>query len=135
MSQTSGAESAFDVVFGIVCDDIRFELGNKLSVMGTYNENAVVPSFPADLRLAVLGRITPRNLGPMIIQIRVTAPSRAVVLEGQVEVEVTAMSVVAVPLPPAFFNVQQEGFLTWEIREKSSDTWSHLARLRIDLAA
>lgn len=31
------------------CDDIRQEAGNKLSYMGIYGSNLVVPSFPATL--------------------------------------------------------------------------------------
>lgn len=33
----------------IFCDDIRQEVGNKLSLMGIYGANLVVPSFPTVL--------------------------------------------------------------------------------------
>ena len=33
----------------IYCDDIRHEVGNKLSFLGVYSQNMFVPSFPARL--------------------------------------------------------------------------------------
>ena len=33
----------------VVCDDIRPEVGNKVSFMGIYGQELVVPSFPATL--------------------------------------------------------------------------------------
>lgn len=47
------------------CDDIRQEVGNKLSLMGVYNGALVVPSFPFDLpRLFVSMRATASNDEP-----------------------------------------------------------------------
>ena len=34
------------LVYSILCDDVRLELGNKLSLMGIF-ENVFLPSFPA----------------------------------------------------------------------------------------
>ena len=43
----------------LFCDDIRQEVGNKLSLMGIYNGSMVVPSFPYELpRLFVCMRAT-----------------------------------------------------------------------------
>src|SRR5262245_39948058 len=42
------------LVYSIVCDDVRIEMGNKLSLMGVY-ENLFFPSFPAILlRLTIV---------------------------------------------------------------------------------
>jgi len=32
--------------FTILCDDIRQEMGNKISLMGTYGKDVIVPSIP-----------------------------------------------------------------------------------------
>jgi len=37
------------IVTAIYCDDIRSETGGKLSYMGAYNSDLVVPQFPAQL--------------------------------------------------------------------------------------
>lgn len=37
------------IVTAIYCDDIRSETGGKLSYMGAYNSDLVVPEFPAQL--------------------------------------------------------------------------------------
>lgn len=36
-------------MWSIFCDDIRQEAGNKLSYMGVYGPNLIVPSFPTTL--------------------------------------------------------------------------------------
>jgi hypothetical protein len=36
-------------MFATFCDDVRQEVGNKLSYMGIYGTNLVVPSFPTTL--------------------------------------------------------------------------------------
>lgn len=42
----------------VFCDDIRLEVGNKLSFMGSYFGTLIVPSFPFDLpRLSALIRV------------------------------------------------------------------------------
>ena len=33
----------------LVCDDVRSEVGNKLSLMGLYDEEMIVPAFPTRL--------------------------------------------------------------------------------------
>lgn len=43
----------------IFCDDVRLEVGNKLSFMGTYNGSMVVSGFPFDVpRLNVVLKAT-----------------------------------------------------------------------------
>jgi hypothetical protein len=43
----------------VFCDDIRLEQGNKLSYMGVYGGNLLVPTFPAVLpKLCIAVRIT-----------------------------------------------------------------------------
>ena len=36
-------------IFSIICDDIRFEQGNKLSLIGTYTDGILVSSIPTVL--------------------------------------------------------------------------------------
>lgn len=44
-------------LFGIVCDDVRQEIGNKISLMGVYSSSIIVPGFPIVLpRLAFVMR-------------------------------------------------------------------------------
>lgn len=44
----------FAVVNAVVCDDIRYEINNKISLMGVFANNISVPNFPAvGLRMAV----------------------------------------------------------------------------------
>ncbi len=36
------------LVYCVVCDDVRIEMGNKLSLMGVF-ENVFLPAFPSIL--------------------------------------------------------------------------------------
>lgn len=36
----------YNLKYSIICDDIRREIGNKISLMGIYNENITIPTVP-----------------------------------------------------------------------------------------
>ena len=60
------------LMYTIVCDDVRLEMGNKLSLMGIF-ENVFFPSFPsALLRLAVVNHWL--GVGEFETRVRVLAP-------------------------------------------------------------
>ncbi len=35
-----------EYVYSIICDDIRFEQNNKISLIGVYSDNVIVPQLP-----------------------------------------------------------------------------------------
>ena len=60
------------LVYSILCDDVRLELGNKLSLMGIF-EHIFLPSFPAGLlRCATVNHWI--GVGEFETQVRVIAP-------------------------------------------------------------
>lgn len=70
------------LVYSIVCDDVRIETGNKLSFMGIY-ENLFFPSFPSTiLKLSVANHWV--GVGDFETQVRVLAPDgREIVASAQ----------------------------------------------------
>ena len=60
------------LVYSILCDDVRLEMGNKLSLMGIF-ENVYLPSFPAVLlRFATVNHWV--GAGDYQTQVRVVSP-------------------------------------------------------------
>jgi hypothetical protein len=60
------------LVYSILCDDVRLEMGNKLSLMGIF-ENVYLPSFPAMiLRFANVNHWI--GAGDYQTQVRVLSP-------------------------------------------------------------
>jgi hypothetical protein len=60
------------LVYSILCDDVRLELGNKLSLMGIF-ENVYLPQFPAVLlRFAAVNHWI--GAGDYETQVRVVSP-------------------------------------------------------------
>jgi hypothetical protein len=60
------------LIYSILCDDVRLEMGNKLSMMGIF-ENIFLPSFPAViLRFAVVNHWM--GAGDFQTQVRVITP-------------------------------------------------------------
>ena len=60
------------LVYSILCDDVRLEMGNKLSFMGIF-ENVYLPSFPAVLlRLVAVNHWI--GAGDYQTQVRVMSP-------------------------------------------------------------
>ena len=62
------------LVYTIVCDDVRIEMGNKLSLMGLF-ENIFIPSFPSVLlKFAILNHWI--GVGQFETHVKVLAPDR-----------------------------------------------------------
>jgi len=60
------------LVYSILCDDVRLEMGNRLSLMGIF-EHVFFPSFPAGiLRFAAINHWV--GVGDFETQVRVIAP-------------------------------------------------------------
>ena len=60
------------LVYSLLCEDVRLELGNKLSLMGIF-ENVFLPSFPATLlKFATVNHWV--GVGDFETQVKVAAP-------------------------------------------------------------
>jgi hypothetical protein len=60
------------LVYSILCDDVRLEVGNKLSLMGIF-ENVFLPQFPAVLlRFAAINHWV--GAGDYETQVRIVSP-------------------------------------------------------------
>jgi len=69
------------LAYSILCDDVRLEIGNKLSLMGIF-ENVYLPSFPAMvLRFAVINHWI--GAGDYQTQLRVISPEGREVTSAQ----------------------------------------------------
>lgn len=63
-----------ELVYTLLCDDVRLEVGNKLSYMGVF-QNIVVPQFPVWLpKLAVVNHW--RGEGAHLSEVRILMPDR-----------------------------------------------------------
>lgn len=62
------------LIFSILCDDVRLEMGNKLSLMGVF-ENIFLPVFPSVLlKFAIVNHW--QGVGQYETQVRILAPDR-----------------------------------------------------------
>jgi len=62
------------LVYCIVCDDVRIEMGNKLSLMGVF-ENIFLPAFPSVLlKFAVVNHW--EGVGQYETQVKIVNPER-----------------------------------------------------------
>src|SRR5438093_5094755 len=67
-------ESRLELVYTILCDDVRLEVGNKLSYMGVF-QNIVAPQVPVWLpKLAVVNHW--RGDGAHLSEVRILLPDR-----------------------------------------------------------
>jgi hypothetical protein len=80
------------LVFSILCDDVRLEMGNKLSLMGVF-QNIFLPSFPSVLlKFAVVNHW--EGTGQFETQVRILTPDRR-------EIAVSA---------PSRFGIETQGY-------------------------
>src|SRR5437667_11600498 len=72
--QQQKQEPKLELVYTLFCDDVRLEVGNKLSYMGVF-QNIVVPQLPVWLRkLAVVNHW--RGEGAHLSEVRILMPTR-----------------------------------------------------------
>ena len=68
------ADRKLELVYTLFCDDVRLELGNKLSYMGVF-QNIMVPQLPVWLpKLAVVNHW--RGEGAHLSEVRILMPDR-----------------------------------------------------------
>jgi Family of unknown function (DUF6941) len=74
MEPTQEANDKLELVYTLFCDDVRLEVGNKLSYMGVF-QNIVVPQLPVWLpKLAVVNHW--RGAGAHLSEVRILMPDR-----------------------------------------------------------
>lgn len=70
----SNQEQKLELVYTLFCDDVRLEVGNKLSYMGVF-QNIIVPQLPVWLpKLAVVNHW--RGGGAHLSEVRILMPDR-----------------------------------------------------------
>ena len=80
------------LVYSLLCEDVRLELGNKLSLMGIF-ENVFLPSFPAMLlKFATVNHWV--GVGDFETQVKIAAP------DGR-EIAIAA---------PSAFRIESQGY-------------------------
>ena len=73
-SQQTESESKLELAYTLLCDDVRLEVGNKLSYMGVF-QNIIVPQLPVWLpKLAVVNHC--RGTGAHLSEVRILMPDR-----------------------------------------------------------
>ena len=81
-----------NLVYCVVCDDVRIEMGNKLSLMGVF-ENVFLPAFPSILlKFAVVNHW--EGVGQFETQVKILSPERR---------EVVASA-------PSQFTIEEQGY-------------------------
>src|SRR5205085_6098436 len=71
---TTEQQSKLQLVYSIFCDDVRLEVGNKLSLMGVFHQVAV-QRFPVTLmKFAVVSQW--RGEGSHLSEVRILSPDR-----------------------------------------------------------
>src|SRR5881628_3312045 len=104
-------ESRLELVYTILCDDVRLEIGNKLSYMGVF-QSIVVPQLPVWLpKLAVVNHW--RGEGAHLSEVRILMPDKqqALVVSQPARFEITHGSAdnisffvnVTFPVPGQYF--------------------------------
>ena len=78
---TASRPDKLQLIYMIFCDDVRLEVGNKLSLMGVF-QNIAVQQLPVALfKFAVLSHW--RGEGSYLSEVRVLTPDRSQVLAAQ----------------------------------------------------
>ena len=105
------------LVYSIICDDVRIEMGNKLSLMGVF-ENIFMPAFPSVLlKFAIVNHWV--GVGQFETHVKVLAPDRK---------EVVVSS-------PSKFSIENNGYadnVTFFTNVSFGRSGAHIIQIYID---
>ena len=74
MSSTESTEKNLKLLYTLFCDDVRLEVGNKLSFMGVF-QNIIVQQLPVSvLKLAIVNHW--QGQGNYLSEVRILSPDR-----------------------------------------------------------
>lgn len=106
-----------DAIQYIVCDDVRDEVGNKVSLMGVYAENITVPALPAMVRQICFVAML-KGIKKAITHVEATMtvpggePAMFKLPAPPNQLNLTSFNIVVAISP---IRIKEEGDLTWEI--------------------
>lgn len=66
-----------EVELAVLCEDVREEVGRKVSLMGVFSGNVVVQSFPAKVRAAFYFVLMSKVVGVQKIDVRLLVEDKA----------------------------------------------------------
>lgn len=104
------ARSVNNLRNAILCDDIREEVGNKLSLMGIFGGDILVGEFPAQIQLAIFMQYLPsadEEDGPCTIEVELFQDDSRMV-RGKIEANITNRQPANILLPKAMGFFEKE---------------------------
>jgi hypothetical protein len=123
----------FEVLGAFACDDVRFEIGGKYTIVGAYGGDSIgVPTFPWALRLwVVLLTNTTAAEAPTTLQFRVLGPSGDPIMQAQMQMqEVKAGKGVLVPIFGFASQFSSPGTLT--VQANNNSDWQNVHILKVE---
>ena len=72
-------------VFSIICDDIRFEEGNKITLIGTYTDGILASTIPIVLPKLCLAQQILDTAGTKTVKVRLKGPKLNISVESEVD--------------------------------------------------
>lgn len=119
------------IVNAIVCEDVRLELYNKLTLVGVYAGDIIMAEMPGAIGLAFYLELISPTLGTTEFAIQVSLGStRVAQIEGQMDISDTEQSAI-LTLPRNGFSVTDDTVLTVEFRVASQADYEICVRKKI----
>jgi hypothetical protein len=113
----------------ILCELVRPEANNKLSILGVFTGDIVIASFPAVTPLSAYLEFLPNRIGRFGFEFRFSAPKGSQSgFKG--EIEATALTQFGLPLPTLPINIAEPGALVLELKVDDSD-WVKVLEKRV----
>ena len=126
-------DSSLDITNIVICDDVRREVTGKDILIGVYNGDIVVPSFPASIRIVLWVQFEPRRAGTFHVEIRIVFPNSSHVgASFDMEIrEENSPGSVAMALP---IHADREGRFAVQARVNDQE-WENIKNFMVKMAA
>jgi len=123
--------NGYSIVSMILCEQVRQEIRNKVSIIGVYSSNIIVGQFPSTFPLTIYLEIDVQVIGAMELNIRLVSPGPNMV-EMKVVGDITMAGLSHVPIPTMALVCSEAGPVTVEVND-GGGVWHVLTTRKIDL--
>lgn len=122
----------WDIKSLLTCEDVREEVGNKVTIVGVFSD-IVVSSLPAVIRLALWVEFIVSKIGMYNFSIRIDTPTieKAAIIALEIDVE-TCASAVSTSVPKFPLKINESGYISIFIKEKSQKTWTLYRKVHVE---
>ena len=119
----------------VFCDDIRQEVGGKVTLVGAYTPELNASKIPVTIPVAVWVVLSPDKMGDFKFNLKIEDPDKNQILKGEIAGTFSASAITSLAIPQMPVIVSKTGTYKFSIKEDGGSKWHMLGVLKLNYVA